>query len=213
MARPIKNNAEYFSHDADMRNDLRIKAIRNKFGLEGYAIYCIILECLTDADDFVLKYGVSDIELLAADMGVNTMQLKKSVEYMLKINLLQSFKSNTGQLYIKCDTLVKRFSGLLSKRKRDRSGVIAAENTPNIELSTAKTHKVKESIVNNKEKPQQKTAEGNAVFVAPTFNEVRAYFHEKKLYDSSPVTFFDEFKDKLTANWKQDAINYANGSR
>ena len=26
MARPIKNNADYFPHDADMRNDPRVKA-------------------------------------------------------------------------------------------------------------------------------------------------------------------------------------------
>lgn len=211
MARPIKNNAEYFSHDADMRNDLRIKAIRNKFGLEGYAMYCILLECLTDADNFVLKYGVSDIELLSADMGVNSAQLKKVIEYMLKINLLQSFKTNTGQVYIKCDTLIKRFSGLLSKRKRDRSGVIDVENTSNEQLSPAKTDKGKESIVNNIEDPQQNPAVESAVFVAPTFNEVRAYFHEMKLYESNPVNFFADVP--MTPNWKQDAINYANGKR
>lgn len=211
MARPIKNNAEYFSHDADMRNDLRIKAIRNKFGLEGYAMYCILLECLTDADNFVLKYGVSDAELLAADMGVNPMQLKKAIEYMLKINLLQSFKTNTGQVYIKCDTLVKRFSGLLSKRKRDRSGVIDGENTPNEELSPAKTPKGKKSIVYNKEEPQQNPALEMAEFVAPTFVQVRDYFHEMKLYGSNPINFCNDIP--LTANWKQDAINYANGKR
>jgi len=211
MARPIKNNAEYFSHDADMRNDLRIKAIRNKFGLEGYAMYCILLECMTDADDFMLKYSVSDIELLAADMGINPMQLKKAVEYMLKINLIQQVKSNNNQIYIRCDTLLKRFTGLLSKRKRDRSIVIDSDNSQYTKLPAAKTHKVKESKVYKE--PQQKTASENAVFVAPTIYEVRDYFTDQKLFHSNPITFFAEYENKLTADWKHDALNYANGSR
>jgi len=212
MARPIKNNAEYFSHDADMRNDLRIKAIRNKFGLEGYAIYCMLLESLTDSDGFALSFNVSDIELLAADFGITTTYLKKCIDYMLKIKLLQIVKSNTGEVYIKCDTLIKRFSGLLSKRKRDRSGVIDVDNTVYSELSLAKTPKVKYSKVNKKE-TQQNSAFEVAEFVAPTVYEIRDFFTEQKLFDSNPITFHDEFKDKLTANWKQDAINYANGNR
>lgn len=145
MARPIKNNAEYFSHDADMRNDLRIKAVRNRFGLEGYAMYCILLEFITDADNFALKYGDAECELISADMGINSTLLKKAVEYMVKINLLQFHKTNKGEVYIKCETLVKRFSGLLQKRKRQRSGVIDVDNSEKTELSTAITHKVKES--------------------------------------------------------------------
>ena len=32
MARPAKLNADYFSHDVDMRNDIRIKGLRRNFG-------------------------------------------------------------------------------------------------------------------------------------------------------------------------------------
>jgi len=58
---------------------------------------------------------------------------------------------------------------------------------------------------------QQNPASEIAEFVAPTFNEVRAYFHEMKLYESNPVNFYADVE--MTHNWKQDAINYANGKR
>lgn len=46
MARPIKNNADYFSHDIGMRNDMKIKALRRKYGLVGYASYVMLIEII-----------------------------------------------------------------------------------------------------------------------------------------------------------------------
>lgn len=34
MARPQKNNADWFSHDTGLRDNLKVKAVRAKFGLE-----------------------------------------------------------------------------------------------------------------------------------------------------------------------------------
>ncbi|MBL4705443.1 MAG: DUF4373 domain-containing protein [Flavobacteriales bacterium] len=44
MARPLKNNADYFSHDNNMRNDKKILAVRRKYGSDGYSVWCMILE-------------------------------------------------------------------------------------------------------------------------------------------------------------------------
>jgi len=46
MARPIKLNADYFSHDAGMRNHRKIKSVRQKFGINGYGIWCMLIEYL-----------------------------------------------------------------------------------------------------------------------------------------------------------------------
>jgi len=162
MARPIKNNAEYFSHDADMRNDLRIKAVRNKFGLEGYGIYCMLLEILTDSENFKFKYDELNIELVSADMGIDSSVFKTSVDYMIKIDLLQLADNS---LYLTCRTLENRFSALLSKRKRQRIGVIDDDNPKNGTLSSAKIHKVKKRKV--KESKVKEIKEENAISKIP----------------------------------------------
>lgn len=64
MARPIKDNADYFTHDADMRDDPKIKALRRKFKAEGYGIWNMLLEAITDSDNFRLKI---DLEIMAGD--------------------------------------------------------------------------------------------------------------------------------------------------
>ena len=89
MARPIKNNAEYFSHDADMRNDVKVKALRRRFSHTGYAVWCYILETLTDTDFFELDYRTLNQELLAADFDISVSELREIVDYCCQLELLQ----------------------------------------------------------------------------------------------------------------------------
>lgn len=116
MARPTKNNAEYFSHDADMRNDVKVKALRRKFQHMGYAVWCFILESLTDGEFFEIDYSELNRELIAADFDVSVEDLEKIVEYCCKIGLLQLTDDN--RLYSEAHK--RRFSSLIEKRKRDR---------------------------------------------------------------------------------------------
>ena len=61
MARPKKEYCDYFSHDRDMRNHRKIKALRTKYGIEGYAIWVMFLEFLTGNDNNIFEK--TDIEL------------------------------------------------------------------------------------------------------------------------------------------------------
>ncbi|MCF0187921.1 MAG: DUF4373 domain-containing protein [Bacteroidaceae bacterium] len=81
--------ADFFSHDKDMRNDIKIKALRRKFQFKGYAVWCFLLEAFTDSDDFEIEYGEIDKELLASDFDVPVEELTEIVEYSKKIGLLQ----------------------------------------------------------------------------------------------------------------------------
>lgn len=89
MGQPKRNSAEYFSHDADMRNDIKVKALRRRFGHKGYAVWCFILETLTDSDNFEAEYDTVSQELLAADYDLNVDELTEIVNYCIKVGLLQ----------------------------------------------------------------------------------------------------------------------------
>ncbi len=117
MARPIKKNAEFFKHDADMRNDLKVKALRRRFSHKGYAVWCFLLETLTDSDFFELDYDDLNQELLAADYDVTPEELREIVGYCCDINLLQRSDDGT-RLY--SDAHKRRLEMLTSKRDRDR---------------------------------------------------------------------------------------------
>jgi hypothetical protein len=117
MARPIKQNAEYFPHDRDMRDDPKVKALRAKYGLEGYAVWNMLLESLCDADGFEVEFG-DDLskEVLAGDIGIASELLEEMVGYMVKLKLLLLVD---GKIF--SESFKKRLAPLVEKRDRDRA--------------------------------------------------------------------------------------------
>jgi len=147
MARPIKNNADYFSHDTNMRNDRKIKALFAKFWLQWYAIRCLFLEILWWSEWLQLTIGDEiEFEFLAGDMYCETEFLKNVLDYMIKINLIQ----NEWKKY-RCEKLIERLKPLFDKRARIKSKVVSDTETPvygaKTTQSKVKKSKVKESKV------------------------------------------------------------------
>jgi hypothetical protein len=113
MARPIKHNADYFSHDNDMRNDLKVKALRRKFSHTGYSIYNMIIELLTNSDYFEYEWNELSIELLTPDFDIDADLLEQIVSYSVKLNLLQLTNG-----YLHCDKLTERLEEEVLKRRK-----------------------------------------------------------------------------------------------
>jgi len=163
MARPKKLNADYFSHDADMRNDPKLKALRRKFGIEGYAIWNMMLEILTDSDDFEYEWSELNIELLSGDFDVEPEFLKDIINYCFKLKLLQIEND-----LIFSQKMKSRFETLLNKRKRDvkaQKKELSLAETQNIGViaSEKPQSKVKENKVNENKVNEKRERKGNAL--------------------------------------------------
>jgi hypothetical protein len=142
MARPQKFNAEYFSHDAGMRNDTKVKALRRKFK-EGYAVWNMLLEYLTDAEHFQFQATPLTLELLGGDFDIEPERLKEIINYCIEIGLLQEVQGIIASRNHK-----ERFKTLLSKRKPNESGVSGVDNPHSIvKDSIGKNRKVEDSKV------------------------------------------------------------------
>lgn len=148
MARPRKENAEYFSHDSGMRNDEKILALRSKFGNQGYAFWCMFLEILSHEEGFKkqIKTEVQK-ELLAGDMRVSVAEMQDILSFCSRIELLQE-KDN---VFWSCN-LIKRLEPMVQKREFLRQKYEDKRvSTPEMPVSTAEMpqSKVKESKVKN----------------------------------------------------------------
>lgn len=118
MSRPIKKNADYFPHDKDMRNNLKIKALRRKFGHLGYSIWNMLLEVLTDADEFRIYFNAEDrfhLEILAADFDTEPAKLIEIVQYMEILGLIKNVDN-----FLFSVNMIERFNPLMEKRTKQR---------------------------------------------------------------------------------------------
>lgn len=97
MGKPTKLSSAFFYHDADMRNDIKIKALRRKFSHKGYTVWCCLLEMLTDAEGLQIEFSEISQELIAADLDVEVSELKEIVSYCQQIGLFQM--TEDGCLY------------------------------------------------------------------------------------------------------------------
>lgn len=113
MAKPAKICADYFPHDADMRNDIKIKALRRRFSLTGYAVWCFILESMTASDRLQLDFSEINRELLAADFDITEQELTDIVEYCCRLNLFQ--RSEDGGTLM-CATLDRRIGDTILQK-------------------------------------------------------------------------------------------------
>ena len=196
MARPIKNNADYFSHDADMRNHRKMKAVRAKFGLEGYAVWNMLLEVLTDAEHFKIDIDEVEVELLAGDFGIESELLSEMITYFSRLKLIQIDDGVTT-----CNSLVERMQPLLDKRERQKSYSKSKKTTKN---NNEIVNDVENSI-NDVENTQSKVKESKV-----KESKVKESFFKQKKNELSPDDiekslrqFFNEnehIKQRLFAN-------------
>lgn len=118
-----KDRMRFFSHDVDMRNDLKIRGLRREFGNEGYAVWCYLLEVLTDTEDLCIDID-NMAGLLSADFDIDRERLMGIVGYCLQVGL---FVKDGSMLYSKRHR--ERIMGVLDKAQekseRGRRAVMA----------------------------------------------------------------------------------------
>lgn len=173
MARPPKNNCDYFPHDSGMRDHPKVKALRSKFGITGYALWSMLIEFLTSCDGNVFKYSDMQVELLAGDFGVSATEIRGVLDYCITLELLFNRDG-----FINSDSLDERLAPVYEKRgkakelsaqQRRENGKFATNNTEGtvvtvteIPQSKVKESKSEESKVNDSDAGKPATIEQRA---------------------------------------------------
>ena len=185
MARPNKNNMDYFSHDSDMRNDVKIKALRRKFSHNGYAVWNYILEVLTNADELRIEWNDFEKELYAAEFDVEIEDLNLIVDYCVKLGLLQITDS-----YLFCAKHKERLSFALSKKVakiENQSCNGKKGGNPNFKKGTPNPYytnnKITEDITKDNDKITQKKQELSKTLPNITLNKSKEKNIKKYISD------------------------------
>jgi len=78
-----KKDAYYFSHDSNARQDPKCAALINDYGPEGYGIFWMLVEIMSEQENYKIKKFPKLYEGLAKQMGSNASLLRSITEAML----------------------------------------------------------------------------------------------------------------------------------
>jgi len=99
----------YFQHDSNARNDPKVKALINKYGLEGYGRFWVLIEMMRESSCYKLEDEDYIWEAIAEQMKIGVQEAKSYVEDCInKFKLLE--KNDDGSIY--SASLLQRMSKL-----------------------------------------------------------------------------------------------------
>jgi len=81
----MAKDAYYFSHDSNARNDPKIKALRKKYGLAGYAKYFIIIEMLRESDNYELPCKDYIFECIADEFNEQSTNVQQTFNDLVNV--------------------------------------------------------------------------------------------------------------------------------
>lgn len=209
-----KSQPYYFPHYIGARNDNKILKLRRVLGLEGYAIYFMLLEVLREQNDFKYPiHGISELEFefrvskekistVVFDYELFTVDKQKRFFSPKLIEYLQPYLDKVERAKA---AINKRWA--MTRNTNEDTNVSTNEGTKEILLSN-----ISNKVSNiSKEKKGNK----NKDFTPPSLIEVQEYFKSKdypvELADKAYM-FYSELNwhdtnNKPVKNWKTKMIN------
>jgi hypothetical protein len=154
MARPQKIGLDYFPHDTDASNDMKMQSLLSLCGLAGIGFYWFMIERMYKEQDFMLD--VSDTEtkqILCRIMTVTSQEYDNYLTVCLKYGLFNKQIYDENQKLCS-DGVQKRAQVVIKKRldahqfydqNRQKSLPFNISGTETIQKRIQKRHKVKES--------------------------------------------------------------------
>lgn len=136
MPRPKKNGMDYFPHDTDARNDLKLRKLRAVYGNDGYAFYFIMLENIYKTREYELD--VSDAEtrlILAEETRISEEKFSDMLNKCLDLELFSRELYDSNQI-LTSEAIKTRTEPVELKRKRNKEYFSDRNSTKNIVSAT-----------------------------------------------------------------------------
>lgn len=113
-------DAYYFSHDSNARNDPKITAMRGDYGIEGYGMYWVIIENLSEAKDYRLPKKEYIWKAIAMQMYSERIAKDDAKKFIFDcINEYELFTENDEFFW--SDSLIRRMSKKEIRREKNRA--------------------------------------------------------------------------------------------
>ena len=195
----LKNKREkfikWFKHDSDAHRDSKLRKVKKKYGMIGYALYwhCIELIVHNIDEDNVSFELEDDSELISDDTGIDREMVQEMMTFMVKQQL---FESNDG--IITCLRLAKRLDKSMTSNPKMRELLSKVRNNHDSVMTKSDKVMQDKTRLEKTRKDKNKVETKRSGFVKPSILEVRQYIDEMT-YNLNA----DDFVDFYVSNgWK-----------
>jgi hypothetical protein len=151
---------QYFKHMSNMRHDNKVKRLLGKYGLEGYGLYCLITESITEK--LSTESPVPDLEETCEDIAEfynsNSAKVNEMVHFMINQGLLE-VDNISGRV-----TCLKIFKFLEASQTRSDAIRLLIKNYKDIKEITAPLSETVTDIYERKEKKRKEQEKNKTVF-------------------------------------------------
>jgi len=200
---------QYFKHMTVMRNDIKIKRLINKYGLEGYGLYNLIIESI--AENITTEHPIPELKETCEDIALfyngNTAKINEIMAFMLNQGLFE-IDEITGRVL--CQKIYKFLEQSQTRSPEIRRLISNYKNVTDC-LRLSQTN-MKEQ---EQEQEQEQKKNRKHKLTIPSLNEILSYISEQSL--SVDGTFFLKYytesnwidsNGKKVINWKLKLLTW-----
>lgn len=186
---------QWFKHQSDARNSLKLRKVRRKYGADGYAIYWFCLEAIAyDVNKDNLTFELKeDAETIGFELSIQERRVSEIMLYMVEIGLFE-----TSSNMITCMKLAESIDKSMTNSPKMRKWLeTKSVMTPSDDVM-ALPDAVKTCAELEKEKEKEKKVTKR--FAPPSQKEVLEYMTERGYpYPQEAESFVDYYSSN---GWK-----------
>lgn len=156
MARPKKSNMDYFPHDCNAFNDVKIEKLTARHGIAGYGVFWYLLEKIYNESNAVLTIDSDFILISAKKIGIKKQVFEEIIKTCVQVGIFSSELYNQNKL--SSNGIQKRFKPVSDKRlwnnNKQSNNMVSEAETPEL---IPETHKIdfNSGILDHKEKQRK----------------------------------------------------------
>lgn len=198
----IKKVNNYFSHDFNARNDIKLKKVIANLGIQGIGLYWCIIECLYENDGYL---SFDDIDLLSYELRTDK---------DLILNLIENFdlfkKNNKNKFY--SQSVLNRLEEIESKSRKNRENALKRwnkndTNKMQTESNSNATALQPQCYIKEKIIKENKRKDNNILLTTTEDNNIYNYVESNFGRSLSPIEL--EKIGLWSSEYKDEILKYA----
>lgn len=185
MARYTKKGLDYFSHDTNMQEDIKVKLLLAKYKLEGYGVFNLLLENLYK-ESYFLTINEDYLLLFSSQINYTIEKLTEMIEYMVEKGLF-----NRG--------LYNKYSVLTSDRTQTNY-ILACSRRKEIYLIEEYTLIDPDNIMSEYDKKHSKIIYVSIKDINGNINDLNVHKKKQSKVNKSKVNKSKERGEKISSH-------------